>query len=94
MAALILKNEDMQVIKITSDDVKQMAEYTEKMLHYGGRLMSAIEDMTGEGSEMGERRGRRMGERGYMGERDHMDDMEMGERDYKGTRTGVYYRYR
>lgn len=35
----------MYMVKITEDKVKNLAEYAEKMLHYGGMLMHCIEEM-------------------------------------------------
>lgn len=35
------------MVKITEDKLGTMAEYAEKMLHYGGRLMGCIEEMQG-----------------------------------------------
>ena len=43
------------MIQITEDKKSEMSELCEKMLHYGGKLMSCIESMSEEGA-IGERR--------------------------------------
>lgn len=90
----------MRVIEITEKKRDKMAEYAEKMLRYGGKLMQCL-DALDEESEMGHRdddsyRGRMgnrypMGRRygGDMGERedwDDDDDYEMGERRGRNSR--------
>ena len=66
----------MRVIKIEEGKVDKMSDYAEKMLKYGGKLMSCIEELS---------------EGGY-GERDDDDDWEdddMGMREgYRGGRGG------
>lgn len=66
----------MRVIKIEEGKVDKMSDYAEKMLKYGGKLMSCIEELS---------------EGGY-GERDDDDDWEdddMGMREgYRGGRSG------
>lgn len=42
----------MRIIEITEGKKEKMADYVEKMLHYGGRLMSCLEELDG---DMGER---------------------------------------
>lgn len=72
----------MRVIEITEKKRHKMADYAEKMLRYGGKLMQCLDELDEE-SDMGERdddagyRGR-MGNRQPMGRR--MRD-DMGERD-------------
>lgn len=75
------------MIKITEDKLGTMAELAEKMLHYGGKLMSCIDEVQTSG-EMGMRGG--YGERRGFGMRDDMNyrypDMEMGMRGGYGER--------
>ena len=33
------------IIEIQEDKLQNLADYTEKVLHYGGKLMQCIEDM-------------------------------------------------
>lgn len=52
----------MRIVQITEDKVSKMTECLDKMLHYGGRLMSCFEEL--EGGYYGERTnsyGERMG---------------------------------
>lgn len=83
------------MIQIEESKLDKMSEYTEKMLKYGGKLMSCLSELEEE-SGMGHRGGRyggnmgyrheddemRMGMRGRMNYRDEEDDddWEMGER--------------
>lgn len=91
----------MKIIEITENKMSDLYDYTEKMLKYGGKMMSCLEDLK-EGKSMGHRGyGNRydMNEHGYS-ERDWEEDDEdsgygnrMGER--RGVRgTGRYSRYR
>lgn len=73
----------MRVIKIEEGKVDKMSDYAEKMLKYGGKLMSCIEELS---------------EGGY-GERDDDDDwddddddmgMRGGYRDGRGVSRGGY----
>ena len=91
----------MRVIEITEKKRHKMADYAEKMLRYGGKLMQCLDELDEE-SEMGERdddtgyrsrmgnrhpMGRRM--RDDMGERDDWDDdddFDMGERRGRNSR--------
>lgn len=91
----------MKVIEITEKKRHKMADYAEKMLRYGGKLMQCLDELDEE-SEMGERdddtgyrgrmgnrhpMGRRM--RDEMGERDDWDDdddFDMGERRGRNSR--------
>lgn len=52
----------MRIVQITEDKVSKMSDCVEKMLHYGGRLMSCIKEM--EGGYYGERNGN-YGERSW-----------------------------
>ena len=96
----------MYMIEIEESKVDKMAELAEKMLKYGGKLMSCIEELSEE-SGMGERGGYREGSmgnryierdgaggnRGGYGMRDDDEDDQMGERrGVKGT--GRYSRFR
>lgn len=85
----------MRVIRIEEGKVDRMSDYAEKMLRYGGKLMSCIEELSGGGygerddeddwdddDDMGMREGYRVGRGGY---RD-----EMGMR--RSRRTGRYIR--
>lgn len=58
------------VIEISEDKFGKMAEYTEKMLKYGGKLMSCISEM-GEEYGMSFRDEERYRERGGMNYREH-----------------------
>lgn len=75
------------MIEITEHKLEEMSECVEKMLRYGGKLMSCIDEMQRGGGRMGEREPMdyRMGSR--MGYRD--DEDEMGERGGYGERRGV-----
>ena len=89
----------MYMIQIEEHKLDKMSEYAEKMLKYGGKLMSCIEEMSEE-SGMGHRGGSygiryddEMGERGRYGMRDDEDWDEnemMGERRRRSRRTGRY----
>lgn len=88
----------MKIIEITENKMSDLYEYAEKMLKYGGKMMSCLEDLK-ENKSMGHRGyGNRYESDGY-GERDWEDDDEdsgygnrMGER--RGVRgTGRYSRY-
>lgn len=73
-------------IFITEDKKDEMSELCEKMLHYGGKLMSCLEALDEEDS---------MGMRGRMGMRDdYDDDDDMGMRRGRSRRTGRYTSYR
>lgn len=61
------------MIEITEDKFDKMAEYTEKMLKYGGKLMSCLSDM---GEEYG------------MNYREHEDYGRYGKRGGYGSRYG------
>lgn len=80
----------MKIIEITENKMSDLYEYAEKMLKYGGKMMSCLEDLK-EGKSMGHR-GYGYGNRhdGY-GEREWEDEDEMGERRMRTTR---YTRYR
>ena len=71
------------MIEITEDKFDKMAEYTEKMLKYGGKLMSCLSDM-GEEYGMNYRENEdygRYGRRSGMNYRDdEWDEDEMSER--------------
>lgn len=69
----------MQIIEITEGKVEKMADYAEKMLKYGGKLMQCIEELS-EGEGIGRR------ERGYGYDDDRYE--EMGERGGMGERRG------
>lgn len=71
------KRKAMKVIKIEEGKVDKMSDYAEKMLKYGGKLMSCIEELS---------------EGGY-GERDDDDDddwEDMGMREQGGNYGGNY----
>ena len=89
----------MKIIEITENKMSDLYEYAEKMLKYGGKMMSCLEDLK-ENKSMGHRGyGNRYDNDGY-GERDWEEEDEdsgygnrMGER--RGVRgTGRYSRYR
>lgn len=50
----------MKIIELSDEKLGKMSELAEKTLHYGGKLMSCIEEASGE----------RYGERGRMGYRE------------------------
>lgn len=60
----------MTIIEIKEDKFDKMAEYTEKMLKYGGKLMSCISEV-GEEYGMSFRDEERYRERGGMNYREH-----------------------
>lgn len=66
-------------IVISEDKKDEMSELCEKMLHYGGKLMSCLENL--DEDSMGERMGMR-------GEWDDDDDDDMGMRGSYGNRGG------
>lgn len=70
----------MTIIEISEDKFSKMAEYTEKMLKYGGKLMSCISEM-GEEYGMSFRDDDEMGYRGNYGNRS---------RSMMGNRGGSY----
>lgn len=76
----------MRMIRITDDKKDEMSGLVEKMLHYGGKLMTCLESLDEDG-EMGERSYRHMGMRD---EDDYPDYDRMGERR---DRRGRYSRY-
>ena len=86
----------MKII-ITEDKFQELSQTAEKMLKYGGRLMTCLESLEDEGGY-----GERGGNSGGMGMRDDedWDDTEMGmRRERFGMRQGVkgtgrYSRYR
>ena len=85
----------MGYIILTKSKKNKLAELVEDMLYTGGRLMSCIEELTEEDSEMALRDGGRygmrswsnrgtMGRRGRIDERDNdWEDDEMNERRYR-----------
>lgn len=89
----------MMMIQIEESKLDKVSEYTEKMLKYGGKLMSCLEEMYEE-SGMGHRGGSyggRYGERqgghgsGYYGNRGSMgykDDDDWEEYEEMGERRG------
>ena len=94
----------MRMIKITEGKKDEMSELAEKMLHYGGKLMTCLEslDTEGYGERMGMREwdedddtGMRMGMRDTYGV-DHRQpgprESGYGERG-RSSRTGRYTRY-
>lgn len=89
---------NMKMIQITEDKVTTMSGLVEKMLHYGGKLMSCIEEMEGgaaygerhSGGMYGERRGMEGRDGGMYGERRYDDDEMYGERRMRDS----YGRYR
>jgi len=85
----------MVMIEITDDKFCDLYDNAEKMLKYGGKLMTCLESMKedsrdryGERNRMPDYRGR--GGRGGMREHEdyedmrHRQDREHGERDYRG----------
>lgn len=75
----------MYMIEIKEDKFEKMAEYTEKMLKYGGKLMSCI-------SELGEEHGMSFRDgMNYRNEDEYSRSM-MGSRGGYGSRGGMNYR--
>lgn len=70
----------MYVIEIKEDKFEKMAEYTEKMLKYGGKLMSCL-------SEVGEEYGMQFREGSYGRYGNRYEDMTM-----RGGRGSMGYR--
>lgn len=64
----------MRVIEITEKKRHKMADYAEKMLRYGGKLMQCLDELDEE-SDMGER-----------DDWDDDDDDDMGERRRRNSR--------
>ena len=90
----------MYMIEIDESKVDKMSELAEKMLKYGGKLMSCIEQLSeeaGMGQRMGSYGNRNSGgyierdgaggSRGGYGQRD--DDMDDDEEERMGERRGV-----
>lgn len=90
----------MYMIEIDESKVDKMSELAEKMLKYGGKLMSCIEQLSeeaGMGQRMGSYGNRNSGgyierdgaggNRGGYGQRD--DDMDDEEEERMGERRGV-----
>lgn len=73
----------MYMIEIDESKVDKMSELAEKMLKYGGKLMSCIEELSEESG---------MGERGGYGNRDSMGSPMSNrvERDGSGGNRGGY----
>lgn len=80
----------MKIIKITESKKEKMADYAEKMLRYGGKLMQCLDELDEE--SMGER------EDDYP---DDWDDEDMGQRrnrreggmgERRSRRTGRFIR--
>ena len=77
----------MKVIQITESKLGNLAECAEKMLHYGGKMMSCLEELQGgtyseegygergygDGGSYGQRMGRRGGR---MGHREPWNEMD------------------
>lgn len=77
----------MYMIEISESKVGKMADYAEKMLRYGGKLMQCIDEL--EGNEFGERGGSRGGSYGNRyNEADGGMGMRYGERGSYGNRGG------
>lgn len=59
----------MKIVEITDDKIGMMTECVEKMLRYGGKIMSCLEELEG-GEQYGERGsyGMRGGSMGYRGD--------------------------
>ncbi len=79
----------MFMVQIEESKLDKMSEYAEKMLKYGGKLMSCLEEMSEE-SGMGERGGsygnRGEGGRSMMGGRGGYGNRGYGERGGYGNR--------
>lgn len=74
----------MTIIEIKEDKFDKMAEYTEKMLKYGGKLMSCI-------SEVGEEYGMSFKDNDDMGYREHEDDYNRSMMGNHARRNNRYY---
>lgn len=49
----------MKIVEITDDKIGMMTDCVEKMLRYGGKIMSCLEELEGAGEQYGERYGSR-----------------------------------
>lgn len=81
-------------VMITEEKKEKLSGYTEKILHYAGRLMSCVEHLEDESYDDDESMGERYGR---MGMRNDMDDDDYGMRyqAYGDRRSrGRYARYR
>lgn len=85
----------MKVIEITESKFDHLLENTQKMLRYGGEIMTCLSDLERENGISERTDMRHMGMRGDMnyrypmGERNYMneyDDDEMNERRYRDSR--------
>ena len=65
------------IIEIKEDKLQHLSDYTEKVLHYGGKLMQCLEALEG-GSKYNEYSGRDRKSR----ERDRWDDDRLVNRYY------------
>lgn len=86
----------MKIIEITDDKLGKMSECIEKVLHYGGKLMSCIKELEGGGERFGERNSYRYGQRDEIDYRDEYDadDMPMYNRyGQRGRRRDSYGRF-
>lgn len=79
----------LKKIIITSDKAEEMSEMVEKMLHYGGKLMSCLEDLSED--ELDERRP--MGMREDRDEDEFETGMRGGYGQRRGRSSGRYSRY-
>lgn len=82
----------MRMIQITEEKAGKMSDFCEKMLHYGGKLMSCLEELEGEASYG--QRGGYYGERMGMRDPEEYDDMPMyaryGQRGHRRDSMGRF----
>ena len=67
-----ITDDGMKIIKITESKKEKMADYAEKMLRYGGKLMQCLDEL----------------DEGSMGEREDDDPDDWDDDDMMGYRNG------
>lgn len=77
----------MYMVKISQDKVQNLAEYAEKMLHYGGMLMHCVKELEDSEPEDGGYGERNYGRRSSMNYRYPMSEQD----DDMGMRGGEMY---
>lgn len=80
----------MKIVQVTEDKIGTMSECAEKMLHYGGKLMSCIEELES-GGQYGERSYSRYGNR--YGNREWEEEDEPSRYGNRGRMRDRYGRY-
>lgn len=88
----------MYMIQIEESKLDKISEYAEKMLKYGGKMMSCLEELSEEsgmghrggsyGGRYGERQGMSGGSYGRRGSMGYKDDEDWDEYEEMGERRG------